>query len=53
MKLDQARVFTDMVVFHTQATLTTIDELLKSGKYNSIVSEVLESVDIVWREGSK
>ena len=42
MKLDQARVFTDMVVFHTQAALTTIDELLKSGKYNSIVSEVLE-----------
>ena len=43
MKIDQARIFTDMVVFHTQAALTTIEELLKSGKFNSVVTEVLES----------
>tara|TARA_R100001086_G_scaffold29329_1_gene13444 strand:+ start:146 stop:415 length:270 start_codon:yes stop_codon:yes gene_type:complete len=43
LKIDQARVFTDMVVFHTQAALTTIEELLKSGKFNSVVTEVLEN----------
>ena len=43
MKIDQARIFTDMVVLHTQAALTTIEELLKSGKFNSVVTEVLES----------
>jgi hypothetical protein len=43
LKIDQARVFTEMVVFHTQASLTTIEELLKSGKFNAVVTEVLES----------
>ena len=42
MKIDQARVFTEMIVFHTQAALTTIEALLKSGQYNLVVTEVLE-----------
>jgi hypothetical protein len=43
LKIDQARIFTDMVVFHTQAALTTIEELLKSGGFNLVVTEILEN----------